>query len=45
MRKTFIFLALFLIFFNNSVFSKNELYEKIDLFGEVIRKYQKRVCR
>ena len=41
MRKTFIFLALFLIFFNNSVFSKNELYEKIDLFGEVLENINK----
>ena len=41
MKKTFIFLALFLIFFNNSVFSKNELYEKIDLFGEVIENIKK----
>ena len=41
MKKTFIFLALFLIFFNNSVFSKNELYEKIDLFGEVLENINK----
>ena len=41
MKKTFIFLVSFLICINDSVFSKNELYEKIDLFGEVLENINK----
>ena len=36
MKKKIIVIIFFLNFFNSSVFSKNELYEKIDLFGEVL---------
>ena len=36
MKKNIIFLIIFSYFFNTSVFSKNDLYEKIDLFGEVL---------
>ncbi len=36
MKKIFLFSTLFLIFINTTVFSKNDLYEKIDLFGEVL---------
>ena len=38
MKKIFFFLFVFLNFFNFSAFSKNDLYEKIDLFGEVLEK-------
>ena len=41
MKKTVIFLVSFLICINDSVFSKNELYEKIDLFGEVLENINK----
>ncbi len=36
MRKVYIFLIFFLTFYSTVAFSKNELYEKIDLFGEVL---------
>ena len=36
MKKIIIFTAMFLISLTLSAFSKNELYEKIDLFGEVL---------
>ena len=36
MRKVYIFLIFFLTFCSTVAFSKNELYEKIDLFGEVL---------
>ena len=40
MRKILIFL-LFTLNLNTTVFSKNDLYEKIDLFGEVLEKINK----
>ncbi len=36
MRKVYVFLIFFLTFYSTVAFSKNELYEKIDLFGEVL---------
>tara|TARA_B100001248_G_scaffold258841_1_gene243824 strand:- start:118 stop:1254 length:1137 start_codon:yes stop_codon:yes gene_type:complete len=36
MKKIFLLSTLFLTFVNTTVFSKNDLYEKIDLFGEVL---------
>ncbi len=41
MRKYFILLILMFYFENSYVFSKNDLYEKIDLFGEVLENIQK----
>mgnify|MGYP001208527774 FL=1 len=41
MKKKFLILILFFHFSNTSVFSKNNLYEKIDLFGEVLENIQK----
>ena len=41
MKKIFLILFLFFHFSNTSVFSKNNLYEKIDLFGEVLENIQK----
>ena len=41
MKKIFLILILFFHFLNTSVFSKNNLYEKIDLFGEVLENIQK----
>ena len=41
MKKIFLILILFFHFSNTSVFSKNNLYEKIDLFGEVLENIQK----
>ncbi len=41
MKKIYISLILILIFFNNSLNAKNDLYEKIDLFGEVIENIKK----
>jgi len=41
MKKIFILSILILNFTINSVFSKNELYEKIDLFGEVLENIKK----
>ena len=41
MKKIFLILVLFFHFSNISVFSKNNLYEKIDLFGEVLENIQK----
>ncbi len=41
MKKIFSILILFFHFSNTSVFSKNNLYEKIDLFGEVLENIQK----
>ena len=40
MKKNLIFLLL-LLNLNSTAFSKNDLYEKIDLFGEVLEKIQK----
>ena len=40
MRKILIFL-IFIFSFSTSVFSKNDLYEKIDLFGEVLENIKK----
>ena len=40
MKKIFLILILFFHFLNTSVFSKNNLYEKIDLFGEVLENIQ-----
>ena len=41
MKKNFFILIMFFHFSNTSVFSKNNLYEKIDLFGEVLENIQK----
>ena len=41
MKKIFLILILFFHFSNTYVFSKNNLYEKIDLFGEVLENIQK----
>ena len=41
MKKIFILSIFFLVFTNTFVFSKNNLYEKIDIFGEVIENIQK----
>ena len=41
MKKIFIFALYFLILNNTAVFSKNNLYEKIDLFGEVLENIKK----
>ena len=41
MKKTFLILILFFHFSNTYVLSKNNLYEKIDLFGEVLENIQK----
>tara|TARA_B100000963_G_scaffold190000_1_gene165323 strand:- start:1348 stop:2484 length:1137 start_codon:yes stop_codon:yes gene_type:complete len=41
MKKILILTVIFLNFINASVFAKNELYEKIDLFGEVLENIKK----
>ena len=41
MKKNLITIILILIFFHNGLFAKNDLYEKIDLFGEVIENIKK----
>ena len=41
MKKNLLIFALFFYFSSNTVFSKNNLYEKIDLFGEVLENIQK----
>ncbi len=41
MKKILIFFTFFSYFLTNSVFSKNDLYEKIDLFGEVLENIKK----
>tara|TARA_B100001059_G_C17795215_1_gene562610 strand:- start:302 stop:1438 length:1137 start_codon:yes stop_codon:yes gene_type:complete len=41
MKKKLILIILLLNFFNTSTHSKNNLYEKIDLFGEVLENIQK----
>ena len=41
MKKSLIFIILFLNFAPTSAISKNDLYEKIDLFGEVLENIQK----
>lgn len=41
MKKNFIFLIFFLNLTNTAVLSKNNLYEKIDIFGEVIENIKK----
>ena len=41
MKKTIIILIFIFVFSINSVYSKNELYEKIDLFGEVLENIKK----
>ena len=41
MKKIIILSAIFLNLLTQSAFSKNDLYEKIDLFGEVIEKIKK----
>ena len=40
-KKLFILFNLFFFFFISSFSSDNKLYEKIDLFGEVIEKIKK----
>ena len=41
MKKILIFLIFILNLFSNAVYSKSELYEKIDLFGEVLENIKK----
>ena len=41
MKKIFIFLIFFFNFNKSTAFSKNDLYEKIDLFGEVLENIKK----
>ena len=41
MKKKIFTLVLIFYFFSTAVFSKNNLYEKIDLFGEVLENIQK----
>ena len=41
MKKILIFTIITLNLFSTSLFSKNELYEKIDLFGEVLENIKK----
>ena len=41
MKKILIFLILISNLFSNAVYSKSELYEKIDLFGEVLENIKK----
>ena len=41
MKKVLIFLIIFLNFSSTFVFSKNDLYEKIDIFGEVLENIKK----
>ena len=41
MKKYFLIIFLFFYFPNNAIFSNNNLYEKIDLFGEVLENIQK----
>ena len=41
MKKIIVLSILFFIFLSNSIFAKNDLYEKIDLFGEVIENIKK----
>ena len=41
MKKILILILLIFYFLTNSVFAKNELYEKIDLFGEVLENIKK----
>ena len=41
MKKIFILIILILNFIGNPVFSKNDLYKKIDLFGEVLENINK----
>ena len=41
MKKTLLIFAMFFVFFSNTLYSKNELYEKIDLFGEVLENINK----
>ena len=41
MKKFLIFFIFFFIYINSSVYSKNNLYEKIDLFGEVLENIKK----
>ena len=41
MKKIIIVSALFSVIFSSTSFSKNELYEKIDLFGEVLENIKK----
>ena len=41
MKKTLLIFVMFFVFFSNTLYSKNELYEKIDLFGEVLENINK----
>ena len=41
MKKIFISLIFIYVFFTSPVFSKNDLFEKIDLFGEVLENIKK----
>ena len=45
MKKIIFYIILFLNFTFTNSYSNNKLYEKIDLFGEVIEKIKKRLCR
>ena len=41
MKKIIVSFVLLLSFLSTSIFAKNDLYEKIDLFGEVIENIKK----
>ena len=41
MKKTFIAFFFIFIFFSDELHSKNDLYDKIDLFGEVLENVKK----
>ena len=41
MKKIIFLSIIFFNFLNSSAFSKNDLYDKIDLFGEVLEKIKK----
>ena len=45
MKKTFSLVLIFLSLTISNSYTKNELYDKIDLFGEVLEKNKKRLCR
>ena len=41
MKKNLLIFVMLFVFFSNTLYSKNELYEKIDLFGEVLENINK----
>ena len=45
MKKIIIASAFLLFIYSSKSYSKNDLYEKIDLFGEVLENIKKEICR